>query len=818
MAFEAYDLHKDKHFDWKTLVVPHGDACYDIPNQLRAEAEAAQDDTVFGVALRAHLEERGHEKIRRSSFNLPFFLEILRQDHSQKKGAYIYISASRGLDLLAPGVEMKPSECENYSSATCPKTGYPAEVEKDIQRLHQFEFVLPWHELAAEIGSEKEKPSVIHSLGAVMRGGKVRIVIDASSGQHEHSINDLMTKGAKTCFSSVEQARLAMSQRGSVARADLSDAFLQSPLSARSCELCGFKWINKQGVSEYWAYRTLGFGFSIGPAWQQDLAVMAMRATVRMCAAAGCATTTMPEYNQHQRITTPARRGHQLTAVLALLDDFGFFATSRKMTHFAWVKFLYLTGKLGMVVSTKPGKTDPPATQMLYLGIELNLRDMTAKLHEERVIAMREKLREVHGMDTIRRKQLQSIIGVLVFASCIIRCGRAAYSHLLQLLRESKGASKIKMDTAARQDIEMWLELLSKLNSRTVISGVRMKCSRWHVYTDASYTGWAWTAGFGCMDYGVWPKSWELRMGQSKFACIWICECEILTVAFAIRYLAPLAANSRLTIHCDNLPVVQMLKKHSSASSRCCRIVAEIEWALAVYGVEINPVHCRTYDNVLADAGSRHAEPDFDLAGFNELVREWKTDCQERCPTAPEECAMQRPDLLELWQKHIVKLDLWQDAPTTEDVTELERLLPSYLRTNKEDTAWICKGKGPARVRAHELRGKKKPWRNASSAQRSASKPSAGGKPSAGSAPRAAGVASTGKGGGTSALAASCSGAVADRSAKLDNLQEQARDKLSRTNSEGSSKIPPKAAGSSRAQKRQKRPAGDRGAFDKGQL
>jgi hypothetical protein len=89
VAFEAYDLHKDKHFDWKTLVVPHGDACYDIPNQLRAEAEAAQDDTVFGVALRAHLEERGHEKIRRSSFNLPFFLEILRQDHSQKKGAYI---------------------------------------------------------------------------------------------------------------------------------------------------------------------------------------------------------------------------------------------------------------------------------------------------------------------------------------------------------------------------------------------------------------------------------------------------------------------------------------------------------------------------------------------------------------------------------------------------------------------------------------------------------------------------------------------------------------------------------------------------------
>lgn len=710
VGFEAYEFHEDKSFDWKTLLAPQEDAVYDIPALLREEQVAIQDDTIFGKALAEHMGLRGHEAIRRSSFNLPAFLRVLRNDHTQAKGAWIYVNASRGLDLIDPDVQVKHSVSENYASATCPVNGYPDEVEKDIERLHKNEYVLPWKELAAEIGSTKETPTITHSLGAVMRGQRVRIVIDASRGQHEESINDLMQTQGKTCFASIGQAKLAMAQRGSCARADLVDAFLQTPLSARSCELCGFKWKNKQGVETWWGYRSLGFGFALGPYWQQCLAVACMRATVMQCAEAGCIVTDLAQYDQHQKVATPARRGHQLTAVLALLDDFAFFATSKKMTHFAWVRFLHITGQMGIVVSPKPGKTDPPCTSMIYLGIEINLRNMTVKLHEERVVAMRERLTELHEQTEVSKKQLQSIIGVLVFATCVIRCGRAAYSHLLQLLRGAKRPShsrrgKIKLDAAARGDIKMWLQLLTRVNSKSVISGVRMPLVKWQIYTDASYTGWAWTAGFGAMDYGVWPESWAERMGQSRFACIWICELEILTVAFALRRVAPLAANAKITVHCDNMPVVMMLKKHSSASERCCAVVAEIEWALATYNVELNPVHCRTYDNVVADQASRVYEPGFDIETFNSVVNEWKKECKQRCPTAPKECAMVRPDLLDLWQEHIVQMDLWQDAPAGgKDKAELVRLLPEYLRASKEHEAWSCVGKEPARARVKEMR------------------------------------------------------------------------------------------------------------------
>ena len=81
----------------------------------------------------------------------------------------------------------------------------------------------------------------------------------------------------------------------------------------------------------YYGYRTLGFGFSVGPYWQTCIATMCCRAVILQCEELGVLTTQMPEYDEHQQVPTPAVVGQQLTAVLALLDDFAFFGTSLKV-------------------------------------------------------------------------------------------------------------------------------------------------------------------------------------------------------------------------------------------------------------------------------------------------------------------------------------------------------------------------------------------------------------------------------------------------------------------------------------------------------
>jgi hypothetical protein len=439
---------------------------------------------------------------------------------------------------------------------------------------------------------------------------------------------------------------------------------------------------------------------------------MLLRAVVMQCSELGVKTTAMPEYDAHQQVPTPTVVGQQLTAVLALLDDFAFFGTSLKVTHFCWARFLYITQLIGVVVSPKPGKTDPPCKTMVYLGIEIQLRTLTVRLHKERVVAMRARLNEFLGRTTMSKKELQSIIGVLVFAAAIIRCGRPAYRHLLELLREHGRSSRaghgskarIELDAAARGDLAMWLRLLITLNERSVISGVRMPVLRWHVYTDASYSGWGWNAGFGAWDSGVWPKSWEQRMGDSKYRSIWICELEILCVVFAVRYLASRMRGAVCVFHIDNLPVVYMLKKHSSRSRRCAAAVAEIEWAAAVYGFEIRPVHIRTEDNTIADAGSRRAERGFDEAEFAKLMTQFDQECEERCPRKPPERAPERPDLIQLWQQHVVQLDVWEDEVSIQDKAELEKLLPEYMRCETLASAMRADGAVLAEQRESELR------------------------------------------------------------------------------------------------------------------
>jgi hypothetical protein len=147
-----------------------------------------------------------------------------------------------------------------------------------------------------------------------------------------------------------------------------------------------------------------------------------------------------------------------------------------------------------------------------------------------------------------------------------------------------------------------------------------------------------------------------------------------------------------------------MLKKHSSRSRRCAAAVAEIEWAAAVYGFEIRPVHIRTEDNTIADAGSRRAERDFDEAEFAKLMTQFDQECEERCPRKPPERAPERPDLIPLWQQHVVQLDVWEDEVSIQDKAELEKLLPEYMRCETLASAMRADGAVLAEQRESELR------------------------------------------------------------------------------------------------------------------
>jgi hypothetical protein len=64
----------------------------------------------------------------------------------------------------------------------------------------------------------------------------------------------------------------------------------------------------------------------------------------------------------------------------------------------------------------------------------------------------------------------------------------------------------------------------------------------------------------------------------------------------------------------------------------------------------------------------------------------------------------ERPDLIPLWQQHVVQLDVWEDEVSIQDKAELEKLLPEYMRCETLASAMRADGAVLAEQRESELR------------------------------------------------------------------------------------------------------------------
>ena len=687
--FDSFEIDED--LDWKSMLVPHGDAEYDFSELIKMEAAAMATTTIFGQALAKELATRGDEEILRSTMHLPTWLTILAEDHTQERGAWLYVQLSRGVDLVEHDVNVPPSELDNYKSAS---QEYPDFVHADIIRLLKLGFVHKWATSAKAHGLHGDKPKVCHALGAVYRHSKIRITVDASRAEEEDAaINDLATPKGKTCFANIDMAKRAACRRGTVARADLCDAFMLSKLSRKSKELFGFKW-----GGEYYFYSSLGFGASMGPAYQQHLAVALSRAVHRKLTRLGLRCGAIAEYDKHQQVASPAAVGHEMTVLLSLIDDYAIFCTTMKSGVFSFLHLIEMARQLGLVVSPKPGKTDYPGKRMVYLGIDVDLVTMQVSLDEDRVLDLQLKLNAFAAASHASVREVQSLVGVLVFCAAVISAGRPAYRGMIDALKAMgplpPKRALVFLGAAFKADIAMWNELLVRLNGTTVACGVRAYKCKFVGYTDASFGGYAWcvnTAG-AWYDTAPWPASWQLRLGtRSKYRCIFICFCELAAIAFMLRHIAPFCAGRKFEHFCDNLSVVRMLRRHSSRSAQCTKLIMEIELICACYAIELQSQFVRTYDNTLMDLGSRQWDAGFDVTEWTTARDTWILKCKSTDLQA-NQAPMVRPELEDLLVAHVVRLDVWQEAVSAEELAEYDRLLPDYLRAEQEASGIVATG------------------------------------------------------------------------------------------------------------------------------
>ncbi len=84
-------------------------------------------------------------------------------------------------------------------------------------------------------------------------------------------------------------------------------------------------------------------------------------------------------------------------------------------------------------IPTAPHKTVGSDTNLVFLGVELDTLKMMARLPREKLEKYRDNVTGTISRKKITLKELQSIIGQLQYARCVVTHGKAFLRHLINM-------------------------------------------------------------------------------------------------------------------------------------------------------------------------------------------------------------------------------------------------------------------------------------------------------------------------------------------------------------------------------------------------
>ena len=153
--------------------------------------------------------------------------------------------------------------------------------------------------------------------------------------------------------------------------------------------------------------------------------------------------------------------------VLNYLDDFMSIDSASR----AWQSYSYLEdlfSRLGLQESVS--KAIPPAQKVTCLGVEVNTLDMTLTVDPARLASLQSTLQLWLSKRTCTLKQLQSLVGQLMFVSKCVRQSRIFVSRILDLMRGVNAPHHhLCLKSEFRKDLHWWRHFLPLYNGVSLI-------------------------------------------------------------------------------------------------------------------------------------------------------------------------------------------------------------------------------------------------------------------------------------------------------------------------------------------------------------
>ena len=276
------------------------------------------------------------------------------------------------------------------------------------------------------------------------------------------------------------------------------------------------------------------------------------------------------------------------------LDDFAGVARADKAEE-AFRKLGELLQELGLQESAN--KACPPSTGMSFLGIWFDTERMTMEVTRDRLIEIRAELGKWAQKKTAKKREIQSLIGLLSFAAKCVRPGRLLISRMLEVMKQCPEKGFVELDAEFLKDVRWWERVMPTFNGVSLIPSNNWSEVDQELACDACLTGAGGVCG-GEFFHCCFP---EFIMVETKD----INQRELVTIMAALKQWCRVLKGKRLKIFCDNMVTVQVIMSGRAKNKFMQDCLREITFTCAVWEFEIQTKHIAGEENRLPDWLSR---------------------------------------------------------------------------------------------------------------------------------------------------------------------------------------------------------------------
>ena len=264
-----------------------------------------------------------------------------------------------------------------------------------------------------------------------------------------------------------------------------------------------------------------------------------------------------------------------------------------------------LLDRLGLTVSQK--KLVPPSTSAVCLGVEIDTVKGSISIPEKKLRQICDTVCEWKNKKYCTKRQLQSLLGHLLYIHKCVRPARYFLNRMLQLLREHHGQVRIHLTPEFHRDLRWFDRFLPLYNGTSMYDH---KKPDHQVHLDACLQGLG----------GVWQNMVYHMPIPLGFKGLTIVHLEMLNILVAVKLFCIHWKGMSILIHCDNFAVVNVLRSGRARDPYLAVCARNIWMWAATHDINFTYTHISGKSNRTADLLSRWSNSPSNVAELNMLV------------------------------------------------------------------------------------------------------------------------------------------------------------------------------------------------------